>query len=78
MVILFCWIMSKHFEPSLKGKFFFKLLKKKDPGYYRRLKERFQDLKKNSVRYASMTEQELFYAYLELMDAVLEMHNSDR
>ena len=69
--------MPKQFEPSLKGKFFFKRFKKKDPGYYRSLKERYQDLKENSVRYASMTEQELFYSYLELMDAVLEMHNRD-
>ena len=69
--------MSKQFEPSLKGKFFFKRLKKKDPGYFKRLNERYRDLKKSSVKYASMTEQELFYSYLDLMDAVLEMHNRD-
>lgn len=69
--------MSKQYEPSLKGKFFFKRLKKKDPGYIKRLNERYHDLKKSSVRYASMTEQELFYSYLELMDAVLEIQNRD-
>jgi hypothetical protein len=69
--------MSKEFEPSLRGKFFFRRLKKKDPGYFKRLNDRYQDLKKNSARYARVTEQELFYSYLELMDAVLDMHNRD-
>jgi hypothetical protein len=63
---------------KLKGKFFFKRLKKGDPGYYKRLRGRYQDIKKSSLRYASMTDQELFYSYLELMDTVMEIQNRDR
>ncbi|OLS22079.1 MAG: hypothetical protein HeimC3_32670 [Candidatus Heimdallarchaeota archaeon LC_3] len=62
---------------KLKGLFFFKRLKKGDSGYYKRLNERYQDIKKNAVKYTSMTEQEIFYSYIELMDAVLEIQNKD-
>lgn len=70
-------VMSEQEIRKLKGLYFFRQLKKRDPGYLRRLAERFKDLKTNAERYAKMTDQELFYAYLELMEVALEMHHSD-
>ena len=63
--------MEKQDEHVFKGIFFFKMLKKKDPGYIDRLIERYTTIQENSVRLALLSEQEMFDSFLELMDAVL-------
>ena len=66
--------MDPELKIDLNGKFFFRQLKKKDKGYFHRLKQRYDDINTNAEKYASLTEQEMIDSYLELMDTLFEMH----
>jgi hypothetical protein len=59
------------------GKFFFTRLKKKDKFYFKRINQRYKDLRENVKKTSLLSEQEMFQAYLDLMDILLQMHSKE-
>ena len=68
--------MKSEFSPKLSGKFFFTRIKKKDKFYFIRLSERYRDLRENVAKSSLLSEQEMFLAYLDLMDTLLQIHST--
>ena len=67
--------MNSKSSPKLSGKFFIARLKKKDRFYFMRLNQRYTDLKINIEKYSMLSEQEMFQAYLDLMDTLFQIHS---
>jgi len=68
--------MKSEFSSTFSGKFFFARLKKKDTFYFMRLFERYRDLKDNATKSSLLSEQEMFLAYLDLMDILLQIKST--
>jgi len=69
--------MKSEFSPKLSGKLFFARIKKKDKFYFRRLSERYRDLRDNVTKIGLLSEQEMFLAYLDLMDTLLQIYSTN-
>ncbi|MHA1973931.1 MAG: hypothetical protein ACTSW1_13115 [Candidatus Hodarchaeales archaeon] len=57
-------------------KYWYMKKRKSDPGYLKRIIQRYQDIRENAEIYAKYTEEEMFKAYLDFMNLVFQLHNA--
>ena len=68
--------MINNSKKNFQGKYFLKQLKKGDISYYKRLNDRFESIRKNTIRLSSISEQEMFISFLKLMDLSIEINKT--